>query len=143
MPAEEVLLRPVTHRLIFAGYHRTNSSLAEMHMRCSWIGRVSGTLGGALFAVVMAGTCVNAQAAPRTTPRPTPQQAMAAEARVSKEQARMTAMSKVSGGRMSSIELRRGASGKLIYIAMIQATGQPRMTEVMIDAMTGAVISTR
>ena len=143
MQAATVLLRSVTQRLNLAGYHQANRFFVELYMRCSWIGRVSGRLGGALFAIAIASAGLVAQAAPRATPRPTPQQAMAAEARVSKDQARMTGMSKVPGGRMSSIELRRGASGKLIYIAMIQAPGQPRMTEVMIDAMTGVVMSTR
>jgi uncharacterized membrane protein YkoI len=108
-------------------------------MRCSLIGRACWTLAGALFGVMLVGGSMRAQAAPRSSP----QQAMAAEARISKEQARMTAMSRVPGGRMSFIELRRGISGRLIYTAVIQAPGKPRKTEVMIDAMTGIVLSTR
>lgn len=75
--------------------------------------------------------------------RATPQQAMTQEARVSKDAARITALGRVPGGRMSSIELRRGPMGKLIYTAVITVTGKPVKTEVIIDAMTGAVISKR
>jgi uncharacterized membrane protein YkoI len=75
--------------------------------------------------------------------RATAQQSMAQEARVSKDAARMTALSKVPGGRMSSIELRRGPGGKLIYTALITENGKPAKTEVVIDAMSGAMISKR
>lgn len=75
--------------------------------------------------------------------RATPQQSMAQEARVSKDAARTTALSRVPGGRMSSIELRRGPAGKLIYIAVITETGKVLKTEVVVDAMTGAVVSKR
>ncbi len=75
--------------------------------------------------------------------RATPLQAMASEARVSKDAARITALSKVPGGRMSSIELRRGIGGKLVYNALIVETGKPQKIEVIVDAMTGAVISKR
>ena len=44
---------------------------------------------------------------------------------------------------MSSIELRRGPAGKLIYIAVITETGKLLKTEVVVDAMTGAVLSKR
>jgi uncharacterized membrane protein YkoI len=75
--------------------------------------------------------------------RATPLQTMSQEARVSKDAARMTALSKVPGGRMSSIELRRGAGGKLIYTALIAEPGKTLKTEVVIDAMTGVMISKR
>ena len=85
----------------------------------------------------IAGTAASAQA------RATPLQTMSQEARVSKDAARMTALSKVPGGRMSSIELRRGVGGKLIYTALITEPGKTNKTEVVIDAMTGAMISKR
>lgn len=75
--------------------------------------------------------------------RATPLQTMAQEAKVSRDAARMTALSKVPGGRMSSIELRRGPGGKLVYTALIAETGKANKTEVVIDAMTGAVLSKR
>lgn len=75
--------------------------------------------------------------------RATPLQTMAQEARVTKDAARMTALSRVPGGRMSSIELRRGVGGKLVYNASITQPGKTQKTEVVVDAMTGAVISKR
>jgi uncharacterized membrane protein YkoI len=75
--------------------------------------------------------------------RQSPLQSMSQEARVSKDAARMTALSKVPGGRMSSIELRRAAGGKLVYTALIASPGKPGKTEVVIDAMTGAMVSKR
>ncbi len=89
-------------------------------------------LGGMLFVTV-----AGAQA------RATPRQSMALEAKVSRDAARMTAVSKVPGGRVSSVELQRGPAGKLIYVAILTETGKPVKTEVIIDAMTGAVISKR
>ncbi len=79
----------------------------------------------------------------RAQSRLTPQQTMTQEARVSKDAARTTALSKVPGGRMSSIELRRGPNGKLLYTALVTETGKPAKTEIVIDAMTGAVVSKR
>jgi uncharacterized membrane protein YkoI len=97
-----------------------------------------GSLGMALaVGAVLLAAPVAAQ------PRATPLQSMAQEARVSKETARMTALGKVPGGRMSTIELRRGAAGKLVYTAVIVVPGQSQKTEVVVDAMTGAVLSKR
>ncbi len=75
--------------------------------------------------------------------RSTPLQQMAAEARVTKDQARMTALSRVPGGRMSTIELHRGIMGKLVYTAIISENGKMAKTEVVVDAMTGVVLSKR
>ena len=94
---------------------------------------------GAAAILLLAGMATAAGAQVRATP----QQAMSQEARVSKDAARITALGRVPGGRMSSIELRRGPMGKLIYTAVITETGKPVKTEVIIDAMTGAVISKR
>ncbi|MCC7051944.1 MAG: PepSY domain-containing protein [Gemmatimonadaceae bacterium] len=101
--------------------------------------RPSATLRLAAAAVAFAvyGSGAAAQA------RATPLQNMAQEARVSRDAARMTALSKVPGGRMSSIELRRGVGGKLVYTALITEPGKTNKTEVVIDAMTGAMISKR
>lgn len=73
----------------------------------------------------------------------TPQQTMTQEARVSRDAARMTALGRVPGGRMSSIELRRAPGGKLAYFATITQPGKPQKFEVVVDAMSGAVISKR
>ena len=93
-------------------------------------------------AVITLAVCICAPALAAQA-RATAQQTMTQEARVSKDAARITALSKVPGGRMSSIELRRGPAGKLIYTALITETGKPVKTEVVIDAMTGAMISKR
>ena len=97
------------------------------------------TVQYAAAIMLLAGVATTAGAQARATP----QQAMSQEARVSKDAARITALGRVPGGRMSSIELRRGPMGKLIYTAVITETGKPVKTEVTIDAMTGAVISKR
>ena len=96
--------------------------------------------GIARRAIMLAGLCVSPVLA---QVRATPQQAMAQEARVSKDAARITALGRVPGGRMSSIELRRGVGGKLTYFALITVPGQTQRTEVVVDAMTGAVVSKR
>lgn len=99
--------------------------------------RASFRVCAIILAASLPATAVRAQN------RSTPQQDMAREARVSKDAARITALSKVPGGRISSIELRRGIGGKLVYNALIAETGKPQKTEVVIDATTGAVLSKR
>ncbi len=99
--------------------------------------RVGARLGALGCAAVIATTNVLAQA------RATSQQSMTQEARVSKDAARMTALGRVPDGRMSTIELRRGVAGELVYIAIIAEAGQTQKTEVVVDAMTGAVVSKR
>lgn len=105
---------------------------------------VSRGIWTAVVAFVVASTSLAGQAASTTRPaRQTPLQNMAAEARVTREQARTTALARVPGGRVSSIELRR-ASGKLVYSALIVAPGNAKQrTEVVVDAMTGVVLSKR
>ena len=103
-------------------------------------GRVRGVIVTVGRLVLLAGLCVSPVLA---QVRATPQQAMAQEARVSKDAARITALGRVPGGRMSSIELRRGVGGKLTYFALITVPGQTQRTEVVVDAMTGAVVSKR
>jgi len=99
--------------------------------------RVGARLGALACVAVIATSNGVAQA------RATSQQTMTQEARVSKDAARMTALGRVPGGRMSTIELRRGVAGKLVYIAIIAVPGQTQKTEVTVDAMTGAVVSKR
>jgi uncharacterized membrane protein YkoI len=103
-------------------------------------GRWGGVVVTARRVVVLAGLCVSPVLA---QVRATAQQSMAQEARVSKDAARITALGRVPGGRMSSIELRRGVGGKLTYFALITVPGQTSKTEVVVDAMTGAVLSKR
>ncbi len=101
------------------------------------LARVGARIGALLFGAVLTASSAAAQA------RATSQQTMAQEARVSKDAARMTALGKVPGGRMSTIELRRGVAGKLVYTAIITVPGQTPKSEVVVDAMTGMVISKR
>lgn len=96
-------------------------------------------LGSVAVSAVLIATGTLAQSPARATPR----QSMEREARVSKDAARTTALGRVPGGRMSSIELRRGVGGKLVYNASITVPGKTQRTEVVVDAMTGAVISKR
>jgi uncharacterized membrane protein YkoI len=103
-----------------------------------------GRLGRVFAAVCRTALLVGLLAAPVLAQvRATAQQSMAQEARVSKDAARITALGRVPGGRMSSIELRRGVGGKLTYFALITVPGQTAKTEVVVDAMTGAVLSKR
>lgn len=95
-----------------------------------------------LAAVALSGAFAFSAGAQASAPRTTPRQAMANEAKVSRDQARITALMKVPGGRMSSIEL-KSVMGKLVYSALIAVPGRPGMTEVTVDAMTGIVLSKR
>jgi uncharacterized membrane protein YkoI len=90
-------------------------------------------------SAVLLATGVLAQAPQKATPL----QTMEREARVSRDAARRTALSQIPGGRISSIELRRGIGGKLVYNASIAVPGKPQKAEVVVDAMTGAVVSKR
>lgn len=105
-------------------------------MRCGLV-KVGSRFGALAFAAVVAASSGAAQV------RATSQQTMAQEARVSKDAARMTALGRVPGGRMSTIELRRGVAGKLVYTAIIAVPGQAQKAEVVVDAMTGVVLSKR
>ncbi len=105
--------------------------------------QMRGRSAAALQGVVLALCTLSAASRGVAQARATPLQTMSQEARVSKDQARMTALSKVPGGRMSTIELRRGIGGKLVYTAVITEPGKVPKTEVVVDAMTGAVLSKR
>ncbi len=105
-------------------------------MRCGLV-QVGSRFGALVLGAVLSASSAAAQV------RATSQQTMAQEARVSKDAARMTALGKAPGGRMSTIELRRGVGGKLVYTAILTVPGQTQKTEVVVDAMTGAVLSKR
>ncbi len=62
-----------------------------------------------------------------------------AEAKISMEQARATALKKVPGGTIESGELER-EHGKLIYSFDIK-TSKPGITEVQVNAITGKIAS--
>ena len=66
--------------------------------------------------------------------------ALAAEAKITMEAAKATALTKVPGGKIRSSELER-EHGKLIYSFDIKVAGKPGIEEVNVDAIDGHVIS--
>ncbi|EEF61983.1 PepSY domain-containing protein [Pedosphaera parvula] len=63
-----------------------------------------------------------------------------AKAKITKEQAEKTALEKVPGGTIKEGELEE-EKGKLIWSFDISKEGTKNITEVNVDAMTGAVIA--
>jgi len=68
------------------------------------------------------------------------QDALRAEAKVSLEAATQTALAKVSGGTVKSSELER-EHGKLIWSFDISKPKTKNISEVQVDAKTGAIVS--
>ena len=68
------------------------------------------------------------------------QQELLSRAKVSETEARTTALAKVPGGSVKSGELEE-EHGRLIWSFDIAAPGKPGVTEVQVDALTGAVAS--
>lgn len=100
-----------------------------------------GQFGRACAAVAMffgAGAALSAQRAPSATPP----QAVVTQARVTKDAASATAAKAVPGGKVQTIGLGMVA-GKLAYTAFVTVAGKPGRTTVVVDAMTGAVVSKR
>ena len=64
---------------------------------------------------------------------------LAAEAKVSRAQAEQIALAKVPGGKVKDAELEK-EDGKLIWSFDIVTPGTKDITEVQVDALTGAVI---
>ncbi len=64
------------------------------------------------------------------------------EAKVTKAQAEQTALAKVAKGKITSEEIER-ENGKLIWSFDIAKTGTKNITEVQVDAITGAVCSVK
>lgn len=62
------------------------------------------------------------------------------QAKVSKEQATKTALSRVPDAKVESSELER-EHGKLIWSFDLARNGKPGVTEVQVDAMTGKITS--
>ncbi len=68
--------------------------------------------------------------------------ATAKQAKVSEEAARRTALAKVPGGRIETAELEH-EHGRLVYSFDITAPAASGVTEVQVNAMTGAVVSVK
>ena len=62
-----------------------------------------------------------------------------AEAKVTEEAARATALAQVPGGKVQESELEREA-GKLVYSFDIKVEGKSGVEEVLVDAVTGQVV---
>ena len=62
-----------------------------------------------------------------------------AEAKITEDAARATALAKVPGGMVKSFELER-EKGKLLYSFDIATKGKSGIDEVQVDAITGALI---
>ena len=65
---------------------------------------------------------------------------LAKEAKISLDAATATALAKVPGGEMRSVELEK-EHGKLIYSFDIAVPGKPGIEEVNVSAITGKVVS--
>ena len=87
-----------------------------------------------LFALAAALTFSNAFAAVPS------QDALMAQARVTKEHATQTALAKVPNGVVKSAELER-EHGKLIWSFDVAQSGKSGVTEVQVDAVTGKLVS--
>ena len=66
--------------------------------------------------------------------------ALAAQAKITKEAATKTALAKVPGGVVKSVELER-EHGKLIYSFDITVAGKAGVDEVQVSAINGSVVS--
>ncbi len=64
------------------------------------------------------------------------------ESKVTRTQAEQTALAKVPNGKITSGEIER-ENGKLIWSFDIAKPGSKNITEVQVDAMTGAVASVK
>ncbi len=60
--------------------------------------------------------------------------------KISEAAARATALERVKGGRVQSAELEREA-GKMVWSFDIERPGSKNITEVLVDATTGRIIS--
>jgi uncharacterized membrane protein YkoI len=91
---------------------------------------ITGALAVAIAALGVAGCASEKQE----------QAQMQAQAKISKEQAQQTALAKVPGGAIKESEL-ENEHGKLIWSFDVATPGTKNITEVNVDAITGAVVS--
>ena len=66
---------------------------------------------------------------------------LAAKAKIAEATAAATALAKVPGGKIESVELEE-EDGKLIYSYDIKVAGKKGIEEIQVDAMTGAIAKT-
>src|SRR6478736_4964152 len=91
---------------------------------------LTSTLALALLVVGIIGCATEAQE----------QAKLAAQAKVSRAAAEQTALNKVPGGTIKEAELEK-EDGKLVWSFDITAPGDKDITEVQVDANSGAVVS--
>ena len=95
----------------------------------------------AMAAITFTTPSAGAQAAARAVPaRQETMKQLKAEAKVSEQVARATALAQVPGGKVQSGELER-EHGKLLYSFDISTKGKTGIDEVQVDAITGTVLS--
>jgi hypothetical protein len=65
---------------------------------------------------------------------------MLKQAKITADAATATALAKVAGGKVQSVHIEK-EDGKLVYSFDIKVKGKSGIEEVLVDAMTGAVVS--
>ncbi|MEP6733575.1 MAG: PepSY domain-containing protein [bacterium] len=100
-------------------------------------------LSAAVAALTLAASPAMAQAAKKeaAAAKHETQAQLKAEAKITPDAAKATALSKVPGGMVKESELER-EKGKLLYSFDIATKGKPGIDEVQIDAITGAQVGT-
>jgi uncharacterized membrane protein YkoI len=93
---------------------------------------------GTLPAAAQQKTASTQQATRRRARHETAAQ-LRAEAKITEDAARATALAEVPGGKVQKGELER-ESGKLVYSYDVKAEGKPGVEEIWVDAITGKVI---
>ncbi len=93
----------------------------------------------AVAAVLLAGCCTEKDEAERHN-QAADQAKLAARAKISQETAEQTALARVPNGTVKEAEIEK-EHGKLIWSFDLTTPGTTDITEVNVDAMTGAVIS--
>jgi uncharacterized membrane protein YkoI len=83
-----------------------------------------------------------AQQATRRTAKHETAAQLKAQARITEDAARATALARVPGGKVESGELER-EHGKLLYSFDIKVAGKPGVDEVQVDAITGKLLSNK
>jgi hypothetical protein len=71
-----------------------------------------------------------------------PEASIPSHPKISESAARVTALARVKGGIVQSTELEREA-GKLVWSFDIERPGSKNVTEILVDANTGRIISKR
>jgi uncharacterized membrane protein YkoI len=98
--------------------------------------------GISLLAAIAAVTFAASPAAAQGAPKHETQAQLKAQAKVSMDAARKTALAQVPNGKVKTGELER-EGGKLLYSFDITSPGKTGIDEVQIDALTGTVLSNK